>query len=67
MRLLTELEIKTYIASREWVGCSGAYKIQGRAKSFFPFISGCPTNVIGLPLPKLICVLKGMGFFHNRY
>ena len=53
MRLLTEKEIKAYIASREWVGCAGAYSIQGRAKCFFPFISGCYSNVIGLPLPKL--------------
>lgn len=62
MRLLTEKEINEYIASKEWVGCAGAYGIQGRAKSFFPFISGCFSNVIGLPIPKLISVLKGMGF-----
>ncbi len=62
MRLLTEKEINEYIASKEWVGCAGGYSIQGRAKGFFPFISGCFSNVIGLPLPKLICILKGMGF-----
>ena len=62
MRLLTDKEINEYIASKEWVGCAGAYGIQGRAKSFFPFISGCFSNVIGLPIPKLISVLKGMGF-----
>lgn len=62
MRLLTEKEINEYIASKEWVGCAGGYGIQGRAKGFFPFISGCFSNVIGLPLPKLISVLKGMGF-----
>ena len=63
MRLLTEREIKAYIESREWVGCAGAYSIQGRAKSFFPFISGCYSNVVGLPLPSLISVLSGMGFY----
>ena len=41
MRLLTTDEINSYIASREWEGCAGAYSIQGKAKSFFPFISGC--------------------------
>ena len=65
MRLLTEKEIKKYIASKEWVGCAGAYSIQGRAKSFFPYISGCFSNVIGLPIPKLINVLTGFGFFKN--
>ena len=66
MRLLSEKEIKTYIESKEWVGCAGAYSIQGRAKSFFPFISGCLSNVVGLPLPKLIGVLKGMGFSESK-
>ena len=63
MRLLTEDEIKAYIDSREWVGCAGAYSIQGRAKCFFPFVSGCYSNVVGLPLPSLIGVLRTMGFY----
>ena len=63
MRLLTEEEIGTYIDSREWVGCAGAYSIQGRAKCFFPFISGCYSNVVGLPLPSLVRVLSAMGFY----
>ena len=63
MRVLTEREISAYIASRDWVGCAGAYSIQGRAKCFFPFISGCHSNVIGLPLPKLIAVLNAIGYF----
>lgn len=63
MRVLTENEIGAYIDSREWVGCAGAYSIQGRAKCFFPFISGCYSNVIGLPLPSLMNVLRGVGYF----
>ena len=63
MRLLTEEEIRTYIESREWVGCAGAYSIQGRAKCFFPFISGCYSNVVGLPLPSLIGVLSALGYY----
>ena len=63
MKLLTEDEIKAYIDSREWVGCAGAYSIQGRAKGFFPFVSGCYSNVVGLPLPSLIGVLSAMGFY----
>ena len=63
MRLLTEEEITAYIACGEWIGCAGAYSIQGRAKSFFPFISGCYSNVVGLPLPSLIGVLIGLGFY----
>ena len=65
MRFLTEEEIGAYIETREWVGCAGAYSIQGRAKCFFPFISGCYSNVVGLPLPSLIRVLTAMGFYKN--
>ena len=63
MRLLTEKEIRDYIATKEWIGCAGGYSIQGRAKCFFPFISGCYSNVIGLPIPSLLNVLNGMGYF----
>ena len=63
MKLLTEEEIRSYLDSREWIGCAGAYSIQGRAKCFFPFISGCYSNVVGLPLPSLIKVLTAMGYF----
>ena len=65
MRLLSAKEINDYIACREWVGSAGAYRIQGRAKTFVPFISGCFSNVIGLPIPKLVSVLKGRGFYRG--
>ncbi len=66
MRLLTEVEIRTYLTSREWVGCAGGYSIQGKAKCFFPFISGCYSNVIGLPLPSVINVLNINGYFKKK-
>ncbi len=65
MRFLTEEEIGEYIESGEWVGCAGAYSIQGRAKCFFPFISGCYSNVVGLPLPSLVRVLSAMKFYEK--
>ena len=65
MRLLSAKEINDYIACREWVGSAGAYRIQGRAKTFIPFISGCFSNVVGLPIPKLVSVLKGRGFYRG--
>ena len=63
MKLLSEEEIRAYIDTKEWVGCAGSYSIQGKAKCFFPFISGCYSNVIGLPLPSLINVLNAIGYF----
>ena len=65
MRLLSAKEINDYIACGEWVGSAGAYRIQGRAKTFIPFISGCFSNVVGLPIPKLVTVFKGRGFYRG--
>ena len=65
MKLLTNEEIRAYIDSGEWVGCAGAYSIQGKAKCFFPFISGCYSNVVGLPLPSLIGVLRTLGYYRK--
>ena len=65
MKLLTNEEIRAYIDSKEWVGCAGAYSIQGKAKCFFPFISGCYSNVVGLPLPSLIGVLSALGYYRR--
>ncbi len=65
MKFLTNEEIRAYIDSGEWMNCAGAYSIQGRAKCFFPFISGCYSNVIGLPLPSLIGVLRALGYYRK--
>ena len=65
MKLLTNEEIRAYIDSKEWVGCAGAYSIQGRAKCFFPFISGCYSNIVGLPLPSLIGALSALGYYRQ--
>ena len=65
MRLLSAKEINDYIACGEWVGSAGGYRLQGRAKTFIPFISGCFSNVVGLPIPKLVSVLKGRGFYRG--
>ena len=63
MRFLSDKEIGRYISTGEWKGKAGGYGIQGKANSFFPFISGCFSNIVGLPIPKLIGVLTAMGFF----
>ena len=61
MRKLNDIEIEKYLETNEWINKAGGYSIQGRAESFFPFISGSFSNVIGLPLPKLINIFKGLG------
>ena len=62
MKQLSDKELEDYLSFNEWKGKAGSYSIQGKAICFFPFISGCYSNIIGLPLPKLISVLRPMGF-----
>jgi Nucleotide-binding protein implicated in inhibition of septum formation len=66
MKTLSDQEIDEYINGEEWLEKAGSYSIQGSALSFFPFISGCFSNVFGLPLPKLINVLSTMGFYSRK-
>ncbi len=68
MNKISQQDVDNYIRTDEWKGCAGGYSIQGKAVQFFPFISGCFSNVIGLPIPKLISVLKGIApelFFYD--
>ncbi len=58
---LTTQEIEHYIATDEWVGAAGAYRIQGSASAFITNIQGSYTNVIGLPLETLFNQLKHWG------
>ena len=62
MKRLSNKEIDQYLMTKEWIGKAGAYSIQGKAMSFFIFISGCHSNVVGMPIPKLVSVLKSMKF-----
>jgi len=52
------LLIDSYIASGEWKGKAGAYGIQGSADCFVDHIEGDIDNVIGLPLKKVVDILK---------
>ena len=57
--------INNYLDKNEWRGCAGGYNLMGSAIEFFPYISGCYSSVIGLPLPKLKNILRGLGYSKN--
>jgi len=57
---LSEEEIRAYVASREPYDKAGAYAIQGLASKFVTRISGCYSNVVGLPLALLREILQGV-------
>ena len=53
MKELTDEEIETYIATRKWEGCSGAYAIEFPHDPILTVVEGSTSNVIGLPMESL--------------
>jgi septum formation protein len=61
LRKITESEISAYVKLGEGVGKAGGYAIQGRAALFVEGIEGDYTNVVGLPLALMSCMLEKYG------
>ena len=61
-RLLTSQERAYYIASGEWRGAAGGYRIQERGGFFVDKVDGSYSNVVGLPLETLYEMLKETGY-----
>jgi septum formation protein len=61
MRAFGEEEIGAYARFGEGVGKAGGYAIQGRAAVFVEWIGGDYTNVVGLPLPLTVRMLRSFG------
>ncbi len=55
-------EIKNYLASGEWQGVAGGYKIQGLAEGFVMRINGSYSGIVGLPLYDTRQMLVGLGY-----
>jgi septum formation protein len=56
-RQLSEEEIGRYVESGESMDKAGAYGIQGRGAALVRAVRGCYTNVVGLPIPRLMVML----------
>jgi septum formation protein len=50
---LSESQIDTYLKTRTWQGCSGAYAIQEGDDPYVRVVQGSTSNVIGLPMETL--------------
>jgi septum formation protein len=57
-RDLDPAEIEEYVVLGEWKGRAGGYAIQGRGAALVEKIEGDFWNVVGLPVPELIRLLK---------
>ena len=62
MRLYTNEEIAAYIDSGDPFDKAGAYAIQNRTFHPVERIDGCYTNVVGLPLCRVVALLRRFGF-----
>lgn len=60
-RLLSEEQLKSYVATGEPMDKAGAYGIQGIGALLVKGISGCYNNVVGLPLTLLAEILEEIG------
>jgi septum formation protein len=59
---LTAAELDAFVASGEWRGVAGGYRIQGRAAAFVQDLHGSYSGVVGLPLHETLGLLEGLGF-----
>ena len=60
-RDLSEREMERYLDTEEYIDKAGAYAIQGVAAAFITGIEGDYFNVVGLPLCRLVLLLREVG------
>lgn len=59
---LSEEELRHYAATGEWQGCAGGYRVEGRGQALFQDIQGDRTSVQGLPMLRVVRMLREAGF-----
>jgi len=57
-----EAGIEEYLASGEWAGAAGGYRIQGLAALYIERLEGSWSGVVGLPMRELYVILLSAGF-----
>ena len=62
---LSDDEVQGYVATDEWKGCAGGYRVEGRGQAIFERIDGDRAAIQGLPMQRLTRVLRqaGVHFF----
>lgn len=59
---LSEEEIEAYLATGEWQGVAGSYRIQGIGGCFISEIRGSYSSIVGLPLHDFYVMLRENGY-----
>jgi len=60
-RTLSDADLRRYLATGEPMDKAGAYAIQGEGAALVSAVRGCYTNVIGLPVPRVLAMLAEFG------
>lgn len=61
MKILSDIEVRGYLATGDWQGKAGGYGIQGPAGALIPWISGSFSAIVGLPLAETAGLLQAAG------
>ena len=63
LRVMTEAEIKRYVARERPIDCAGSYKVESLGISLCETVSGADfTAIVGLPLIRVCQLLRNAGF-----
>jgi len=62
MKTLSATDIARLLASDEWRGAAGGYRIQGLGGAHVISLTGSYTAVVGLPLYETTSLLAGLGY-----
>lgn len=60
-RSLDPAEVRAYAKTEEPMDKAGAYALQGAASVFVDKVDGCYSNIIGLPMPLTVKMLRDAG------
>lgn len=58
---LSDDELRAYIATDEWEGCAGGYRIEVRGQALFQAIDGDRAAIQGLPMQRVVRMLRAAG------
>jgi len=61
-RQLGEIEIRAYVETGEPMDKAGAYALQGIGAALVEKIVGSHTNIVGLPIPNVVSLLRQAGY-----
>jgi len=65
---ISDRELRDYVATADGSGCAAGYTAEGLGAFLFARMDGDWFNIIGLPLPKVMDVLRELGWrYGNRF